>query len=109
MQSVNSAPFPPDGIEEVFAAVGESVSLSCVNTSCLDVGGSVEWAVSRSTPTDDISPHEGQTETLHANTDSSLVVSKVSALDAGNYQCSESTGQQRVCNTIRLHTLDGEC
>ncbi|KAI9536508.1 hypothetical protein NQZ68_032303 [Dissostichus eleginoides] len=94
-----------DGIEEVFTAVGESVSLSCRNTSSLSVGGSVKWAVGERTLTDDISPYGGQTEALHLNKDSSLVITKVGALNAGDYQCSESTDEQKVFK-IRLHTLD---
>lgn len=108
VQSVTSAPFPSDGIEEVFAAVGESVSLSCSNTSSLGVGGSVKWTVGERTLTDDISSYKGQTEALHVTKDSKLVISKVSALHARDYQCSESTDQQKVFNKIRLHTLDGE-
>ncbi|TMS10767.1 hypothetical protein E3U43_019760 [Larimichthys crocea] len=77
-----------DGIEEVFAAVGESVSLSCSNTSSL---------------TDYNSHHEGQTEAYHVIKESSLVIGKVSALHAKDYKCSESSGQQ---NVFRLHTLD---
>ncbi|XP_078109289.1 uncharacterized protein LOC144519765 [Sander vitreus] len=95
-----------DGIEEVFAAVGESVSLSCSNTSSLGVGGSVKWTVGEGTLTDDISSYKGQREELHVTKDSSLVISKVSALHTGDYQCSESTDQQKVFNKIRLHTLD---
>ncbi|XP_041799063.1 uncharacterized protein LOC121610833 [Chelmon rostratus] len=100
-----------DGVEEVFAAVGESVSLTCGNTSSLGASGSVEWAVGGRTLTDHMSPHRSQTKAFHVNTDSSLVIGKVSALHAGDYQCSESTGQQKVLHKIRLHTLDvtSEC
>lgn len=83
-----------DGVEEVFAAVGESVSLSCHNTSSLGVGGSVEWAVGGRTV------NKGP---------SSLVIGKVSAQHAGDYECSESAGRQKVFNRIRLQTLEGEC
>ncbi|XP_063735102.1 uncharacterized protein LOC134861651 isoform X2 [Eleginops maclovinus] len=93
-----------DGIEEVFTAVSESVSLSCRNTSSLSVGGSVKWAVGERTLADDILPY--QTEALHLNKDSSLVITKVRALNAGDYQCSESKDEQKVLNKIRLHTLD---
>lgn len=99
---------PPDGVEEVFAAVGESVSLSCRNTSSLGVGGSVEWAMGERTQTDDISPYQGQIEAFNVNGDSSLVIYKVSALQAGDYKCSESSEQQKVLHKIRLYTLDGE-
>ncbi|XP_074510067.1 uncharacterized protein LOC141779222 [Sebastes fasciatus] len=95
-----------DGLEEVFAAVDESVSLSCGNTSSLAVGGRVKWAVGERTLTDDISLYKGQTEEFHVNKDSSLVISKVSDLHAGDYQCSESTDQQKMFNKVRLHTLD---
>lgn len=82
-----------DGIEEVFSSVGESVSLSCRNTSSLGEGGSVEWAVGG--------------EGLSGGS-SSLVIGKVSVLHAGEYQCSDSTDRRRVFNRIRLHTLEGE-
>ncbi|XP_031708340.1 uncharacterized protein LOC116386357 isoform X2 [Anarrhichthys ocellatus] len=95
-----------DGIEEVFAAVGESVSLSCSDTSSLGVSVRGKWSVGERTLTDDMSPQKGQTEKFHVNEDSSLVISKVSALHAGDYQCSDSTDQQKVLNKIRLHTLD---
>ncbi|XP_045901209.1 uncharacterized protein LOC123968461 isoform X4 [Micropterus dolomieu] len=99
-----------DGIEEVFAAVGESVSLSCSSTSSLGIGGRVEWTVEGRALTDHISPalspYKGQTGPFHESKDSSLVISRVSALHAGDYQCSESNGQQKVFNKIKLHTLD---
>lgn len=102
--------FPPDGIEEVFAAVGESVSLPCSHTSSLGVGGNVRWDVTGRALSDDMSPDKGQTEASDVSKGSpSLVISKVSALHAGDYQCSNSTGQQMVFNKIRLHTVDGEC
>lgn len=97
---------PLDGIEEVFTAVSESVSLSCSSTSSLRMGGSVTWAVGERPLTDDISPCKGR---CHVNRDSSLVISKVSALHAGEYQCSESAERRKVLNRIWLHTLDGEC
>ncbi|XP_068179737.1 uncharacterized protein [Antennarius striatus] len=92
-----------DGVEEVFTAVGESVSLTCGNTSLVG-GRSVEWTLRGRT--DDILPFKDQTETFHMNKDSSLFISKVSAVHAGEYQCSESIGQQKVVKTIRLHILD---
>ncbi|KAK9513647.1 hypothetical protein VZT92_027163 [Zoarces viviparus] len=95
-----------DGIEEVFAAVGESVSLSCSDTSSLGVSVRGKWSVGERTLNEDVSPHKGQTEKFHVNEDSSLVISRVSALHAGDYQCSDSTKQQKVFNKIRLHTLD---
>lgn len=77
----------------MFASVGESVSLSCRNTSSLGMGGSVEWAVGDKA----------------FSGSSSLVIAKVSALHAGEYWCSDSTDRQRVFNRIRLQTLEGEC
>lgn len=110
VRCVTSGAFPPDGIEEVFAAVGESVSFSCSNTSSLGVGGSVRWDVAGRTLSDDMSPYKGQIGAFGVSKgSSSLIISKVSALHAGDYQCSGSTGQQMVFNKIRLHTVDGEC
>ncbi|XP_008294731.1 uncharacterized protein LOC103368217 [Stegastes partitus] len=92
-----------DGLEEVFAAVGESVSLKCSNTSCLGLGGCTQWAMCVERQWRDISPDDLQT---NANKDSSFVIGKVSAVHAGDYRCSESTGQQRALSKYRLHTLD---
>ncbi|XP_056237166.1 uncharacterized protein LOC130172445 isoform X2 [Seriola aureovittata] len=94
------------GVEEVFAAVGESVSLSCSNASSLGVRGSAEWAAGGKPLSDGTSHKKGQSEAFPVNEDSSLFIRKVSALNAGDYQCSESTEQKKVLNKIRLHTLD---
>ncbi|XP_076016744.1 uncharacterized protein LOC143008745 isoform X3 [Genypterus blacodes] len=48
----------------------------------------------------------GQTEPFHVNKDFLLVISKVSAMHSGNYQCSFPTDDQKVTNKIRLHTVD---
>lgn len=52
---------PADGIEEVFAAVGESVSLSCQNTSAVVEGGSVRWAMNGQMLSGNITTHKGLT------------------------------------------------
>lgn len=57
------------------------------------MGGSVEWAVGG--------------EVVRGS--SSLVIGKVSALNAAEYRCSDSTDRQRVFNRIRLQPLEGEC
>lgn len=101
---MTSAAFPPDGVEEVFAAVGETVSLSCYNASLVGVGGAVQWALGGRTLPDEVSLFKGQTGTL-----SPLVIGTASAEHAGDYQCTESTAQQKVLNKIRLHTVDSEC
>ncbi|XP_041648454.1 uncharacterized protein LOC121513035 [Cheilinus undulatus] len=90
-----------DGLEEVFAAVSESVSLSCGNTSSLAVGGRVEWRMG--SQKDHKSPNKSLTEAFHVNKDFSLGIDKVSPLHVGDYTC--SAGQQ-VFNRVRLHTLD---
>ncbi|XP_029361037.1 uncharacterized protein LOC115045473 [Echeneis naucrates] len=83
-----------DGVEEVFAAVGESLSLSCGNISSYGVNASVEWAVGGKLISNGASP---------LNEDSSLLISEV---NAGEYQCSESNEPKKVLNKIRLHTLN---
>lgn len=93
-------------MEEVFAAVGESVSLSCSSISSLGV--SAMWTVSGRLLTDNSSHDKGQSDAFHVNQDSSLAISKVSALHGGDYQCSDSNNHQVVLNKIRLHILDGE-
>lgn len=108
MRSVTSAPFTPDGIQEVFAAVGESASLSCGNTSSLGVGGRMQWDLGGKPLREDVSLGKGQPQTFHVNQDSSLVISKVSALHSGNYRCSWPADEQKVINKIRLHTFDSE-
>ncbi|KAM7420593.1 hypothetical protein PAMA_015021 [Pampus argenteus] len=96
-----------DGIEEEFAAVGDSVSFFCNHTSSHGMGGNVEWAVGGRPLTDDISRDKGRTDAFHVNKDSSLLISEVSALHSGDYQCSlVSAGEQKVLNKVRLHTLD---
>lgn len=85
--------------------MGESVSLSCRNTSFLGV--SVVWAVGGRQLTDDVSHNKGQSEAFHVNQDSSLVISEVSALHGGDYNCSD-TDQKKALHNIRLHVLDGE-
>lgn len=72
--------------------MGESGSLSFPNISSLGVGDSVEWAVGREVLSRGSSP---------------LVITKVSALHAAEYRCSDSTDRRRV--RIRLQSLEGEC
>ncbi|XP_061573914.1 uncharacterized protein LOC133440609 [Cololabis saira] len=103
--SVTSVSFLSDGVEEVFAAAGESVSLTCRNISSLSSGGPIRWAVNKTPGTYKL-PASHQTEDLDLDGDSPLVISKLSPSHAGNYQCSESTGQKNVLNRIWLHTLD---
>ncbi|XP_026227978.1 uncharacterized protein LOC113170208 isoform X1 [Anabas testudineus] len=93
-----------NGIEEVFATVGESVSLSCSNIS--SPGVSMMWAVGGRLLTDNSSHDKGQSGTFHVNQDSSLVISSVSALHGGDYQCSDPTNLQVALTKIRLHILD---
>lgn len=45
----------------MFAAVGESVSLSCRNTSSVVEGGSVRWAMSGKMLAGDITTHKSLT------------------------------------------------
>ncbi|XP_022074786.2 uncharacterized protein LOC110969060 [Acanthochromis polyacanthus] len=92
-----------DGIEEVFAAVGESVSLKCSNTSSIGLGGRTQWVMCEKQQSHDIPPDNLQAK---VKKDSSLVISEVSDAHAGDYLCSESTGQQGALSRYRLHTLD---
>ena len=79
-----------DGVEEVFAVVGESLSLSCSSTSSLRAVDKLQW-------------YRGK---LLVNHDSSMVIKKVSSLHSGDYQCLDDGN---VTNQVRLHTLDSEC
>lgn len=106
MHSVTSFIFALDGLEEVFAVVGESVSLSCGDTSSLGVGSKVEWKMESQNLIPDASHDKQQTKAFHVSEDSSLEINKVSPLHAGDYHCSVS---HKVLNKIRLHTLDGKC
>ncbi|XP_026150049.1 uncharacterized protein LOC113122729 [Mastacembelus armatus] len=93
-----------DGVEEVFAAAGESVSLSCSNTSSLGV--SVARDVGGKPLMKGISPNKSQSDAFHVIQDASLVIGKVSVLHGGDYHCLDTTGQQQLLKTIRLHVLD---
>lgn len=75
-----------DGIEEVFAAVGESLSLACTNTSSLGLTG------------------KGQTGTSITFTDSAAIIRNVSPLYAKEYDCIDK--EKGKAYKIRLHTLD---
>lgn len=112
----------------MFAAVGESLSLSCRNTSSVVEGGSVRWTTSGKMLPGDITTHTSLTVVprinfslphtktkklsvliyLFTQGSSTLLISKVTALHAGEYQCLGSTGAEKVLNTIRLYTLDGK-
>ncbi|XP_065814357.1 uncharacterized protein [Labrus bergylta] len=98
----NPLPFTLDGVEEVFAAVGESVSLSCGNTSSLSEGSRLVWRMG-SQPVTAMSPDKKQTEASRENEISSHGIMNVSPLHAGEYQC--LAGGQ-VLNKIWLYTLD---
>ncbi|KAG7242149.1 hypothetical protein INR49_024195 [Caranx melampygus] len=93
-----------DGLEEVFAAVGESVSLSCSSASSLGV--TVAWTMVEKPPLESSSLKKAHSEVFPVNEDSSLFIRTVSALDAGDYHCSESTDEKKVVNKVRLHTLN---
>ncbi|XP_041845039.1 uncharacterized protein LOC121642390 [Melanotaenia boesemani] len=94
-----------DGIEEVFAAVGDSVSVTCSNSSSLSFGGSTERTVGEKPLRDSSSDHD-HTEVFHVNKDSPLVINKLTPLHAGDTQCTEFTGQEVVHTKLRLHILD---
>ncbi|KAM9309730.1 uncharacterized protein KZ484_025700 [Pholidichthys leucotaenia] len=95
-----------DGVEEVFTAVGESLSLTCGNTSSFGSGGHSEWTVCESLLTANNSPGKCQIKAFHEGKGSSLVFHKVNAQHAGDYQCLELTGQKKALSKVRLHTLD---
>lgn len=95
-----------DGVEEVFAAAGESVSLDCRGNSSLVGGGNVMPTESKHSLTGDIA---SQTRTFGVTEGSpTLVISNVSAVHAGEYLCCESSSPERVISKIWLYTLDGE-
>ncbi|XP_055358941.1 uncharacterized protein LOC114842468 isoform X2 [Betta splendens] len=96
--SVSYTTTVPDGVEEVFSAAGESVSLTCSHTSSPGVG--VVWAAGERLQ---ISPDQGQSGAFRVNPDLSLTIGRVSAQHAGQYRCSAA---QKVLNTVRLHVLD---
>ena len=81
----------------MFAAVGESVSLSCGHTSSLRVGDKLQWYRGDKTAT--------LGDVLQVNDDSSLVIREVASMHSGDYQCMEDG---KVTNRVRLHTLDSE-
>ncbi|RVE62539.1 hypothetical protein OJAV_G00158140 [Oryzias javanicus] len=89
-----------DGLEEVFAAVGESVSLPCSSNFSFTSTSDIKWTIN-----DNPLTNASLRQTFQINKDS-LVINKVNSLHAGDYQCLESSGSHNVLNTIRLHTLD---
>ncbi|KAM3614756.1 uncharacterized protein V6R79_018813 [Siganus canaliculatus] len=97
--SVSYKTIVPDGVEEVFAAVGESLTLSCGNTSSHQSVWTRGGRVLANTT---------QAEAFHV-TEDSLIISKVIPVHAGDYQCSRSDDKKRVFNKVRLHTVNGEC
>lgn len=107
MQSVTCAPFHPDGIEEVFAVVGESVSFFCGNTSSHGMSARTQWDRSGG-PLPISVTNQDQSGLFHVSQDSSLVINKVSAWHSGDYQCSLPDDENKVIKKMRLHTLDGE-
>ncbi|XP_011483448.1 uncharacterized protein LOC105355917 [Oryzias latipes] len=92
------------GLEEVFAAVGESVSLPCSSNLSFSSTSNIKWTVNDK-PLINASLQSAH-NTFQINKDSSLLINKVGSLHAGNYQCSESSSPPKVLNRIRLHTLD---
>ncbi|KAM3614335.1 uncharacterized protein V6R79_012903 [Siganus canaliculatus] len=94
--SVSYKTIVPDGVEEVFAAVGESLTLSCGNTSSHQSVWTRGGRVLANTT---------QAEAFHV-TEDSLIISKVIPVHAGDYQCSRSDDKKRVFNKIRLHTVN---
>ncbi|XP_046891145.1 uncharacterized protein LOC124477414 isoform X2 [Hypomesus transpacificus] len=102
----------PDGIEEVFAVVGESVSLRCDNASSLVKGSSPWWRRKSEQESALVRLSESETVTAgsrreipetHMNHDSSLVINKVRPLHSGYYTCSLLNVS---LNRIKLHTLE---
>ncbi|XP_045553332.1 uncharacterized protein isoform X2 [Salmo salar] len=93
------------GIEEVFVAVGESVSLPCVTHSSLEVGSRFQWTLgqrslsSLSRSGEVLAGTQGHLPASHISQDGSLVISNVKTLHSGLYNCSQQ-------NRILLHTLD---
>ncbi|XP_064802880.1 uncharacterized protein LOC135520932 [Oncorhynchus masou masou] len=90
------------GIEEVFVAVGESVSLPCATHSSLEVGSRFQWTLgqrSLSRSGDVSAGTQGHLPAAHISQDGSLVISNVKTLHSGLYNCSQQ-------NRILLHTLD---
>ncbi|XP_036821661.1 uncharacterized protein LOC110506689 isoform X2 [Oncorhynchus mykiss] len=93
------------GIEEVFVAVGESVSLPCATHSSLEVGSRFQWtlgqrSLSSLSRSGDVSAGtQGHLPASHISQDGSLVINNVKTLHSGLYNCSQQ-------NRILLHTLD---
>ncbi|KAK7886650.1 hypothetical protein WMY93_026271 [Mugilogobius chulae] len=73
-----------DGIEEVFAAVSQSVSLTCSNASSLAL------------------TEVGQKSTSFSDTGSNTIIRNVLASNSGEYQCIDKGNPK----TIWLHTVD---
>lgn len=98
----------PDGIEEVFSVVGDSVSLSCDNTSFPRNDGIPLWDMASSlvglSESGTITRvQSGDISGAHINPDSSLVINKVSRLHSGYYKCALNNAS---LNNIKLYTIE---
>lgn len=90
----------------MFAAVGQPVTLSCRANPSVHSESKVTWTENKHELTGDV---PSQTTAFRvAETFPSLVINPVSALHAGEYQCSEFSRPERVIHNIWLYTLDGE-
>lgn len=95
-----------DGIEEVFAAVGESLTFPCNGTSPLAAGSRARWDVDGRPREGRIAAGEEPPRPYHVNRDFAMVIGEVKPLHSGDYWCSLHGEPHKVLGKVRLHTLD---
>ncbi|KAG9327950.1 hypothetical protein JZ751_009798 [Albula glossodonta] len=102
-----------NGADEVFAVVGESVTLLCSDSTSPGVGESLRWSWQKK---ELITANQGGDVTVSANgkktefkinPDSSLAIKAVTAAHSGYYECSlfNDSGLISIRRRILLHTL----
>ncbi|KAJ8354540.1 hypothetical protein SKAU_G00221070, partial [Synaphobranchus kaupii] len=103
-----------DGIEEVFAAVGGSVTLPCTDLAPPGAGEIFQWSVGEKalitqTQEDDVTALANRKiQGFITKPDSSLLIKAVTAAHSGYYQCSQLNGSGLISThrRILLHTLE---
>ncbi|KAI1886087.1 hypothetical protein AGOR_G00210410 [Albula goreensis] len=102
-----------DGADEVFAVVGESVTLLCSDSTSPGVGESLRWSwqkkelITANQGGDVTVSDNGKKTEFKINPDSSLAIKAVTAAHSGYYECSlfNDSGLISIRRRILLHTL----
>ena len=104
-----------DGVEEVFAVVGRSVTLPCTDLALLGAEEIFQWSVGEKalitqTQEDEVTALANRKiQSFKVKPDSSLLIKSVTTAHSGYYQCSQlnDSGLITTHRRILLHTLEG--